>query len=570
MKKLLLIIIVSLLAAIDKAVACQYTSVNAIAEDAKDSLWPTINNFLPYIILAIILVSAILYILFLRKQREIYKEKIRFFANTAHDMRTPLTLIKAPLDEITERDTISDVERNNLNLALKNVDILLQLTTTLINFEKTDCYSGNLSVTEYELNAYMNDMVQAFQPYTEQKHITLNYDKNFTYQNVWMDKDRMDTILKNLLSNALKHTPEGGNIHILATVQNNNWSIEIKEVGIGLLLVKRLVRLHKGKLSFQHENGKGICAKISFPLEQKHYRKAIYHASTHKKNYTASSSCSSVSTDMSPSSSTTDIAPGTDKPFKLLIVENNDDLRNYLCNTLSNKYKIQSCTNGKQGLLMAKEYMPDLIISDMVMPEMQGDELCQAVKDNIETSHIPIILLSSLNTDKDIIEGLQTKADKYISKPFNIGLLRADIESLLANRMLLRRKYADPSWRAEENDGNCINCSSDIDWQFMASVRKHVEDNINNQAFNVDSLCALMNMSRTSFYNKIKALTEQAPADYIRLIRLKRAGQLLKEQKYTVTEIAEMTGFNDAKYFREVFKKHFKVSPTQYGKQSEA
>ena len=153
MKKLLLIIIVSLLAAIDKAVACQYTSVNAIAEDAKDSLWPTINNFLPYIILAIILVSAILYILFLRKQREIYKEKIRFFANTAHDMRTPLTLIKAPLDEITERDTISDVERNNLNLALKNVDILLQLTTTLINFEKTDCYSGNLSVTEYELNA---------------------------------------------------------------------------------------------------------------------------------------------------------------------------------------------------------------------------------------------------------------------------------------------------------------------------------------------------------------------------------------------------------------------------------
>lgn len=233
------------------------------------------------------------------------------------------------------------------------------------------------------------------------------------------------------------------------------------------------------------------------------------------------------------------------------------------------QYNIQVCPNGKEALTIVKEYRPNLIISDIMMPEMRGDELCHILKNDIETSHIPIILLTALNTDKNIIEGLQSGADEYIVKPFNIGILRATIANLLTNRALLRRKYADLDLSNDQNTSDCINCSTDIDWKFIATVKKHVEDNMDNPSFNVDVLCNLLNMSRTSFYNKIKALTDQAPADYIRLIRLQHAAKLLKEQKHTVTEVSEMTGFSDAKYFREVFKKHFNMSPSQYAKKGE-
>lgn len=215
---------------------------------------------------------------------------------------------------------------------------------------------------------------------------------------------------------------------------------------------------------------------------------------------------------------------------KILIVEDNDELREYLRRTLSEQYNIQVCSNGKEALTIVKEYMPNLVISDIMMPEMRGDELCHILKNDIETSHIPIILLTALNTDKNIIEGLQSGADEYIVKPFNIGILRANIANLLTNRALLRHKYASLDLNDEKNNTDCINCSNDLDWKFIATVKKSVEDNMDNPSFNVDVLCNLLNMSRASFYNKIKALTDQAPADYIRLIRLKHAAQLLKEQ----------------------------------------
>ena len=248
---------------------------------------------------------------------------------------------------------------------------------------------------------------------------------------------------------------------------------------------------------------------------------------------------------------------------RLLIVEDNDELRNYLKTTLSELYIVQTCENGKDALTIIKEYRPNLIISDIMMPIMRGDELCKIVKSNIETSHIPVILLTALNDEKSILEGITIGADEYMGKPFNIGILKATITNILTNRALLQKKYANLD--IQDKDSN-VNLENDIDWKFIAAVKKSVEDNMDNQAFNVDILCNLLNMSRTSFYNKIKALTNQAPADYVRLIRLNKSASLLKEGKYSIVEVAEMTGFNDAKYFREVFKKHFKVSPSKYAK----
>ena len=248
-------------------------------------------------------------------------------------------------------------------------------------------------------------------------------------------------------------------------------------------------------------------------------------------------------------------------------MEDNDELRNYLLQTLSEEYTVQTCSNGKEALTIIPEYKPELVISDIMMPEIRGDELCKELKNNIETSHIPVILLTALNNEKDILSGLKIGADEYILKPFNIGILKATVDNLLTNRALLRSKYANLELDDEEEDDECINCSQDIDWKFIANVKKHIKDNIDNPALTVDVLCNLVGMSRTSFYNKLRALTDQAPGDYIRLIRLKYAVQLLKENTHSITEIAEMTGFSDAKYFREVFKKHFNVSPSQYGKE---
>ncbi len=566
----------------------------------EQPIWLSIWALLLYALVIAAIVTITLRVIILRKQRKTSDEKIRFFINTAHDIRTPLTLIKAPLEELSEKEDLTPGGRSNMNTAIRNVNALLRLTTNLINFERADTYSSALYVSEYELSTYMEEMINAFRAYADVKRVSLTYESNFRYMNVWLDKDKMDSILKNLISNALKYTPEGGSVHIFAAETEDNWSVEVKDTGIGipaseqkklfrmhfrgsnainskvtgsgigLLLVWKLVRLHKGKINFNSTEGKGSCIKVIFPKKEKYYRKAVHSPKpgSEKVVYTESGVPKNISLSTVYDTARQKQQQNGDLP-KILIVEDNDELREYLRNTLSDDYTIQVCSDGKQALDIVKEYMPNMIISDIMMPEMRGDELCHKLKNDIETSHIPIILLTALNNDRNIIEGLKTGADEYIVKPFNIGILRATIANILTNRSLLRHKYANLELNDEESDTACINCSTDIDWKFISTVKKSVEDNMDNSSFTVDVLCNLLNMSRTSFYNKIKALTDQAPADYIRLIRLKRAAQLLKEQQHSITEVAEMTGFSDAKYFREVFKKHFNVSPSQYAKQKE-
>ena len=566
----------------------------------EQPIWLSIWALLLYALVIAAIVTITLRVIILRKQRKTSDEKIRFFINTAHDIRTPLTLIKAPLEELSEKEDLTPGGRSNMNTAIRNVNALLRLTTNLINFERADTYSSALYVSEYELSTYMEEMINAFRAYADVKRVSLTYESNFRYMNVWLDKDKMDSILKNLISNALKYTPEGGSVHIFTAETEDNWSVEVKDTGIGipaseqkklfrmhfrgsnainskvtgsgigLLLVWKLLRLHKGKINFSSTEGKGSCIKVIFPKKEKYYRKAVHSPKpgSEKVVYAESGVPKNISLSTVYDTARQRQQQNDDLP-KILIVEDNDELREYLRNTLSDDYTIQVCSDGKQALDIVKEYMPNMIISDIMMPEMRGDELCHKLKNDIETSHIPIILLTALNNDRNIIEGLKTGADEYIVKPFNIGILRATIANILTNRSLLRHKYANLELNDEESDTACINCSTDIDWKFISTVKKSVEDNMDNSSFTVDVLCNLLNMSRTSFYNKIKALTDQAPADYIRLIRLKRAAQLLKEQQHSITEVAEMTGFSDAKYFREVFKKHFNVSPSQYAKQKE-
>ena len=479
----------------------------------------------------------------------------------------------------------------NVNTALRNANALLRLTTNLINFERADVYSSELYISEIELNTFMGDIYEAFQPYAEIKHIRFTYDKNFRYLNVWFDKEKMESILKNVISNALKYTPENGNVLLYVSENSDTWSIEVKDTGIGipaneqkklfklhfrgsnainskitgsgigLMLVWKLVHLHNGKITLNSVENQGSVIKMTFPKGNKSYKKA--HLAT---NTTVKSTITPYG-DVSPEVYQNTRQEQDQNRQRLLIVEDNDELRNYLNQTLSEDYTIQTCSNGKEALTIIKHYKPKLIISDIMMPEMRGDELCKTIKNDIETSHIPVILLTALNDDKDVMAGLQIGADEYIVKPFNIGILKATVSNLLTNRALLRKKYANLDNINEEEEEEFLNCSKDIDWKFIAAVKKNVEDNMDNPAFTIDVLSSLMNMSRTSLYNKIKALTDQPPGDYIRIIKLKKAAKLLKEGGHSITEIAEMAGFSDAKYFREVFKKQFNVSPSQYAKE---
>lgn len=545
-----------------------------------------------YILLIGLIGTAVLRMLKLKRERKVSDEKIHFFVNTAHDIRTPLTLIKAPLEELRDREQLSNDGSTNIDTALRNVNALLRLTTNLINFERTNLYSSELYISEYELKTFTMEAFDSFRSYANGKHINYTYQAECCYLNVWFDKEKMDSILRNILSNALKYTPDEGSVTVSISESSDSWSVEIKDTGIGipaseqkklfrshfrasntinsqvtgsgigLMLVARLVELHKGKVLVNSVEHQGTTIKITFPKGNKHFAKEHINTSN-----------TEVAMQMESVVVASNTYENTKKKYdqtqqRVLVVEDNEELSNYLNHILSERYNVQICNNGKEALAVVKEYKPELIISDIMMPQMRGDELCTIIKNDIETSHIPVILLTALNDEKNILAGLQSGADEYVVKPFNIGILKATVANILSNRALLRNKYAN--LELDDADDDCINCSTDIDWKFIATVKKSVEENMNTPSFNVDTLCALLNMSRTSFYNKLKALTDQAPADYIRLIRLNRAAQLLRENKYSVTEIADKTGFNDAKYFREVFKKHFKVSPSKYGKGEEA
>ncbi len=563
----------------------------------RPPFWNTIWAMILYGLVIILIAWVIIRYYFTRKEGKASAEKIDFFINTAHDIRTPLSLIKAPLDEILDKETLSPEGEANLLLAIKNSNNLFRLISNLINFEKTNLYSLQLNVEEHELYSFLEESIKQFKSYAESKHVQLIFESNFRFLNVWFDKSKMDSILKNLISNAIKYTPADGEVKIIATNTTDNWSIEIRDTGIGipakeqkklfrmffrgsnatnlkvpgsgigLLLVKKLVKLMKGSISVRSSVNIGSSFKVTFRHGNKQFKKSQLATQVITPN-----------SNVVPEEAIYDNIPEIQVPQnpivnlnapRLLIVDDNDDLREYFKKSLAKKYKVTTAANGKEALDLVSIVNPNLIIADIMMPEMGGDELCKILKSDINTSHIPIILLTALSDKASILDGLATKADEYLTKPFDIAILKAVIDNILANRAILTKKYAQLDLSEPEKIPSSSPISTNLDHQFMTKVKENIEQNMDKPQFNVDTLCSDLNMSRSSFYNKIKALTGQAPADFIRIQRMNRAAQLLKTKEYTITEIADMVGFSDAKYFREVFKKHFNMPPSQYINENE-
>lgn len=548
-----------------------------------------------YVLAAAAAVYGVYRILSMRKQKRIAEEKTKFMISTAHEIRTPLTLIKSPLEELVHKKPLDNETRSYLSMALNNVQSILRQTTNLINFERTNIYSSQLYVSEYELNAYLKGICDSFRPSAYSKQIRLDCRCGFSFLNVGFDRDKMDSILNNLISYAIKHTPERGRVSVVAAALKDTWSIEVRysgdnlsakerkwmfrpclqvyspiqlnarNIGIGLALVKKLVCLHKGKLTLERKPGEWTSIRLYFPKKMKRTRRVSFLSKigTSLPALLPERHASAEADAEETKRQETANLPETSAYLpRIMVVEENDDLRTYLTIILKDTFLVKAYRSGKEALGDMKEYLPRLVLADSNLSEMRGDELCREIKNDLDLSHIPVVLLTALNDEKNIMESLKVGADDYIIKPFSVDFLIASLQNVLKNRELLRKKYGNPELE-DDPEWDCLN---PLDRKFMKALKECVTQNIGNPNFNVDSLSGAMHMSRTSLFNKMKALLDDGPSNYIKELRLQHAAHLLIQGGRSITEISELCGFSDVKYFREVFKKRFEVSPTEYAR----
>ena len=545
----------------------------------------TVWAYLIYAVIVLLIAAGIFRLIWLRKDKKVSNEKIRFFVNTAHDIRTPLTLIKAPLNEISTHEELSEEGKKNLSMAIHSTDMLSELATKLIEFQKEELYTSNIHVSECELNAYLQDFLEQFQPYAIKKDISFTFEGTDKALKVWIDRNKIDSILHNLVSNALKYTPNGGQVSIRLHNNGTHWFLKVADTGIGispkdqkrlfkhlfrgenavnlqitgsgigLVHTYKLIRRHQGEITVSSKENEGTTFSLRFPIDSKKY---IHHTED-----TVSSNPKKLVINAPETQETEDSHTPT-TAATILLVEDNMDLRNFLRQSLSKTYRIMEAGNGQEALDQIAVHQPDLILSDVMMPVMRGDDLCRKIKSDVETSHIPVILLTALSDKENIIHGLEIKADNYIVKPFDVDILKASIASILANKEIIRKRFAQLNYRTEDLAPEVPGL--DLDREFISKVTETVRKNLGND-FNVDSLCAAFHMSRSSFYNKIKALTNQSPSDFVRQIRMHEACVLLKSRKYTVAEVSDQMGYSDPKYFTDIFKKHYGMTPSAYMKQ---
>lgn len=504
------------------------------------------------------------------------KEKLRFFINIAHDIRTPLTLIKSPLSKIkqlmhTDKDS-GEEQEYLLNTTQTNVDNLLNTINQLIDFDKMNLSDGILQWQTIDMKTLVEKKKYAYQTFTKEKGLTLQTDIQPGEYYVYADSTMLNRVLDNLLSNAIKYTNQGS-ITIRLTRTGKDVSLEVKDTGIGisrssaknlfkyyyrgnnainqqisgsgigLFFAYNIVKKMGGKLSFKSVLNTGSTFILQFPSKQ-HGQESTETASPLAKN---------------------EMSRNTSNKENILLVEDNQEFRHYLSHVLSTSYNVTEAESADTALSLVSSKDFDLIISDIMMPGIKGDEFCKHIKNHIETSHIPVILLTA-NADKQMMTtGLTIGADDYITKPFDTDVLELKIHNLFENRKKLHAYYLSkmqlhPTSNSTQKK---ITEQNGIDDIFLVKVAQIITDNLSNTDFSVNDLCSKMAMSRTLFYEKIRKLLGIAPNDLIRNIRMKQAKLWLEEGKDSVTDIAFKCGYQDVRYFSTAFKKHFGISPSK-------
>lgn len=508
-----------------------------------------------------------------RQREELNQMKFRFFINISHELRTPLTLILAPL-EVLRKKAADAATASQLDIIYKNAQELYRLINQLLDFRKIEMKREKLNLSPGDMKEFFQSIYEGFRPYAVDKRVDfrLKMPSDSWYMN--FDHDKLHKIVNNLLSNAFKFTPEGGNVvlslsreerggrpfacisvedtgtgiapeelpHIFERFyQVQNWDETKVGSGIGLHIVKEYVEIHQGTVAVDSVPGKGTVFAVRIPADLKLDEKMqeAVHEAERKKEET--------------------LAGKPDGKKTLLVVEDNNDFRNFLKGQLSEYYRVFDAPDGEAAEKIAVEQNPDLIVSDVMMPKVDGIELCRRIKTNVSTSHIPVILLTARTADDIKISGYQMGADSYISKPFNLDVLLVRIRKLIENQ---NKRKKDFQKGVDVNPG--IITITPLDEQLIKKALGCIESNMDNSEYNVEALSADMGMSRMNLYRKLQAITGQTPTEFIRTIRLKRAAQLLEGSQLTIAEVADRVGFNSSSYFTKCFKEQFGVLPTQY------
>ena len=518
------------------------------------------------------------------KLKELDTIKTNFFTNLSHEFRTPLTLILGPIEKLLDGKAKGD-PTSQYQLMYNHATRLLQLVNQLLDLSSIDAGKMKLEIVSSDVIGFVKGIVSSFESFAEEKNIKTNFNSPKEKLECYFDRDKLQKILSNLLSNAIKFNKENGFVNISLNEKNKRdfsfIHIEVEDngpgmsaefqknifnrfyksqglsvvegSGIGLALVKELVELHFGEIDVKSAEGKGTKFRIIIPADEEFYKKKSVVVS---KSFQAEDKVRTFVEVKDKTSGTDEIIE--EAPL-ILIVEDNDDMRQFIKENIQTSYKVIEAIDGEDGLNKALENLPDLIISDVLMPKLNGYEFCNKIKTDERTSHIPVILLTSKAETNSRIMGLETGADDYLSKPFNSTELLLRVKNLIDQRRKLREKFGKEI-TLEPKD---IAVTS-TDEKFLTRVLEIVEKNVSNENFSAEDFAENVGMSKTHLNRKLNALTDTSANEFIRTFRLKKAARLLSGRSGNISEIAYEVGFSNPSYFAESFKKLFGYSPSEY------
>lgn len=568
------------------------------------TFWETYWAWALYVLLFILSTATIAYIILyiyrlrhrINIEQQLANIKLRFFTDISHELRTPLTLIASPVTEVLEHEAISANVRKHLTLVHKNTERMLHLVNQILDFRKIENKKMKVLLEKTDILCLLQKVMDNFRLIAEKKNITYQLETDRKSINAWIDQDKFEKIVFNLLSNAFKYTPDNKSITVSANVKNDRLLVSVKDEGIGidlvkqqtlfqrfetlvksnilqpssgigLSLVKELIELHSGSIEVNSQPGCGSEFTVILPMN-----KEVYEGKDNTEFILNDGNPISTKEEAIQEVPTNETSDSSEEAISVLIVEDNVELRGFLSDILSDSYRVIEATNGQEGLERAQEFVPDLIISDIMMPGMDGLDMVRNIKENWDICHIPIILLSAKSSLDDRISGLEQGIDDYITKPFSATYLKTRIKSLLQQRKELQavfwKKWSEkPREKTQEGKAELTPSQPRIvshDELFMQQVMQVMEEQMENSELTVDELAQLMNLGRSIFYQKLKAIIGLSPVDFIREIRIKRAVQLIDSGEYNFSQVAYMTGFNDPKYFGKCFKRQMGMTPSEY------
>lgn len=525
------------------------------------------------------------------RNKEDNSAKLQFFTNISHEFRTPLTLILGPLQQILLNYNGSNEMYKKLLVIESSANHLLKLINRLMDFRKFQDNQFILEAAEGNIVKYVKEIFLSFTEYAKDGGYKFTFESSEEKILVYFDRLKLERVFYNLISNAFRYTPKGGEIAIKIRKEKNEIIIEVEDTGIGidnkyikkifdlffeipthnevqinynkgsgigLSIVKNIINLHKGTITVENKSTNGVVFTVVMQLGRKHLLDKEILKDFKISDDVAQYEVQLDLPEIKDEEDINDLNVGEEK-LTILIVEDHKVLRSFMKNLLKAEYNVIVAENGAIGLQKAIKFVPDLIVSDVIMPEMVGTELCAKIKENIKTSHIPVILLTSRSSLIYKIEGLESGADDYISKPFNLIEFKLRIKNMLASKRRLKTKFSSEDIFAPSE----ITVSS-IDEQLLKKAFKVVKENISNEQFDIPFFCSELGVSRTMLFTKIKAWTNFTPNEFIHQIRMKRAAQLLEQNKINISQISYEVGFNNPKYFCKCFQKKFGETPTQY------